>query len=140
METKMSEGLIARCGMNCRLCIGFMREKNPCFGCRSTDPTKLISRVNCQIKNCQKIISPTIDFCYNCASFPCTRLKQLDKRYRTKYQMSMIDNLHMIKEVGLHKFVLAQDDQWRCDQCGSLLSVHRSYCLVCHKPRNDDLK
>lgn len=133
----MSEELIARCGMNCRLCIGFIRENNPCFGCRNTDSTKSSSRVNCRIKNCQKITSSTIDFCYNCLSFPCARLKQLDKRYRSKYQMSMIDNLNMIKDIGLTEFVLVQDKKWRCTQCGKIISVHRSYCLTCGKALNN---
>ena len=26
--------LIACCGMNCNLCIGFLREKNKCPGCK----------------------------------------------------------------------------------------------------------
>jgi hypothetical protein len=26
-------GLIAACGMNCGLCIGYLREKKPCSGC-----------------------------------------------------------------------------------------------------------
>ena len=33
----ISTSLIAPCGMNCRLCLGQIREKNTCPGCRSVD-------------------------------------------------------------------------------------------------------
>ena len=32
------------------------------------------------------------------SDFPCRRLKELDKRYHTRYHMSIIDNLNYIKE------------------------------------------
>src|SRR5512136_342611 len=88
--------LIAPCGMNCRLCHAYVREKNVCPGCRGDDSLKSKSCVACRIKNCEKIATGRIKYCFSCESFPCARLKQLDKRYRNKYGMSMIDNLENI--------------------------------------------
>ena len=36
-----------------------------------------------------------VQYCYECAEFPCRSLKHLDKRYRTNYRMSMIENLNI---------------------------------------------
>ena len=36
-EQNRYRGLIAACGMNCGLCIGFLREKKPCGGCFKKD-------------------------------------------------------------------------------------------------------
>lgn len=41
---------------------------------------------------CEKLATGLVRFCYECESFPRKRLKSLDKRYRTKYHMSMIEN------------------------------------------------
>lgn len=63
--------------------------------------------------------------------YPCQRLKNLDNRYRTKYGMSMFDNLLFIREKGLEKFLENEQDKWKCEICGSGLSVHRDNCLNC---------
>jgi len=44
-------------------------------------------------------------FCFECKKFPCDRLKHLDKRYRTKYHMRMIENLEILKKLGLKQFI-----------------------------------
>ncbi|MDD5456566.1 MAG: hypothetical protein PHV30_05985 [Candidatus Margulisbacteria bacterium] len=33
----MKPALIAPCGMNCAICLGYLREKNKCPGCSETD-------------------------------------------------------------------------------------------------------
>ena len=41
-EQNRYSGLIAACGMNCGLCIGFLREKKPCGGCfKKNDENKV---------------------------------------------------------------------------------------------------
>ena len=84
MDNMRSE-LIAPCGMNCRLCMAFQRKKNKCIGCNSDDCTKPAYCLHCIIKNCVTIQNSSSGLCYECDKFPCRRLKQLDKRYRTKY-------------------------------------------------------
>ena len=59
-------------------------------------------------------------------------LRQLDKRYRSKYGMSMIENLDEIQRLGVRQFVRNQKERWTCPECGAeLLSVHRPQCLIC---------
>jgi len=45
--------------------------------------------------------------------------------------MSMLDNLLFIKEKGLEEFVRAEQEKWKCRNCGAGLSVHRDFCLQC---------
>ena len=72
-------------------------------------------------------------FCFVCENFPCERLKHLDKRYRTKYKMSMIENLELIKKLGLKKFVAKEKMRWACSECGGIICVHKGYCSSCGK-------
>ena len=125
-------GLIAPCGMNCGLCIGHLREKRPCGGCfKIDDKNKPKVCRSCKIVNCDLLAETKSGFCYDCEKYPCTRLKNLDKRYRINYGMSMIDNLEYIKDYGLNKFLRNEEDKWKCKVCGAGLSVHRDFCLNC---------
>lgn len=123
--------LIAPCGMNCRLCRAYVRDKNACPGCRGGDSSKSKSCIACQIKNCEKIVSGRIKYCFGCDSFPCARLNHLDKRYRTKYGMSMIENLHTVRSLGIRRFIENEKKKWACPECGGLLCVHKSECIYC---------
>lgn len=75
-------------------------------------------------------------FCYDCEKFPCTRLKNPDKRYRANYGMSMIENLSYIKDHGINKFLKNEEDKWKCRVCGAGLCVHRDFCLNCQTETN----
>jgi hypothetical protein len=126
------EGLIAPCGMNCGLCIGHLREKKPCSGCFKIDDvnTPKVCR-SCKIVNCDLLAETVSGFCFDCKRYPCTRLKNLDKRYRTNYGMSMIENLANIKSQGLKEFLKNEEVKWKCTVCGAGLCVHRDFCLNC---------
>lgn len=123
--------LIAPCGMNCRLCSAYTRSLNPCPGCRSDDSPKPKTRSGCRIKNCANLKSGRARFCFSCGDFPCERLKHLDKRYRTKYGMSMIENLELIKSSGVREFVRREKRKWACPSCGEILCVHLECCNNC---------
>jgi len=125
--------LIAPCGMNCSLCIGFLRDKSKCNGCYTRSDYKPGYCKVCVIKNCEQRETIPSGFCYECSKFPCRRLKQLDKRYRNKYHMSMLENLNDIKNHGIEAFINHENSRWKCPDCGARVSVHRSYCLNCHK-------
>jgi hypothetical protein len=123
--------MIARCGMDCALCYAHLRVKNRCVGCNGADDTKPNQCRVCRIKHCEEPGQGARDFCYECSRFPCARLRQLDKRYRTKYGMSMVENLERIRDVGLDAFVAQECERWKCAECGSLICVHRADCVYC---------
>ena len=126
-----THSLIAPCGMNCGLCLAYQRDKNTCPGCRMFDEKKPESCQKCIIVNCEHIKNSESGFCYDCEKFPCKRLKQLDKRYRTKYSMSMLENLEYIKNYGLKQFTEKEVERWKCPNCGAVRCVHRNFCLKC---------
>lgn len=122
---------IAPCGMNCGICMAYQRKKNASKSCRGSDANKPKSCVHCIIRNCELLNTADPSFCYTCQKYPCTRLKQLDKRYRTKYAMSMIENLEYIKSNGLDSFIQKEHNRWLCRSCGGYLCVHKNRCQNC---------
>ncbi len=127
------QNLIAPCGMNCGLCIGYLREKKPCGGCfKRNDKNKPKQCRSCSIVNCENLAKTESGFCFECKKYPCARLKNLDKRYRTNYSMSMIENLNFIQNYGFQKFIRNEEKRWTCKVCGTGLSVHRNFCLNCN--------
>jgi len=132
----MEEILIAPCGMNCALCSSYLSMKNDlkrkgvmktyCAGCRPRGK-------NCAFmkKRCNLLGSGLVKYCYECSEFPCLRLKHLDKRYRTNYRMSMIENLEYIKEYGIDIFLKKEEEKWRCPECGGTICCHNGICYSC---------
>lgn len=130
MEPFPKLSLIASCGMNCSLCMAYQRKRNHCPGCRA-DEYKPVSRVRCKIKNCEVLVSQKFKFCHECKDFPCINLKKLDKRYRTKYHMSMVENLTNIQTIGISEFCSNEESRWTCRKCGGTICVHKHGCLCC---------
>jgi hypothetical protein len=133
--SKIKSSMIAPCGLNCTTCLTQFRPKVTCGGCNSDDCIKPKYCSSCVLKNCKTRLENNYKYCYQCSTFPCRRLKQLDKRYSTKYHMSLLDNLGRIKEIGIRKYIKEEKEKWMCGKCGSLLSVHREYCFNCGEKR-----
>jgi hypothetical protein len=128
---KIGADLIAACGMNCAICMAYLRKANHCPGCRRGDGQKGSYRMRCEIRNCPDIQESKSGFCFDCGRLPCARLKQLDKRYRAKYNMSMLENLELIKSQGLSSFIEKEEIRWRCSKCGGIICVHHKCCFAC---------
>ncbi len=127
----LKSSLIAPCGMNCGLCLAYQRDKNKCAGCNYRNINKPDSYIRCTIKKCKHLSDSKSKYCFTCEKFPCRRIKNLDHRYRTKYGMSMIENLNSIKEHGIRNFVQMEKEKWTCSKCKNIICVHRDVCLVC---------
>ncbi len=128
--------MIAPCGMNCSICLKQFRSPSTCGGCNNDKQNQPQYCSSCIIKNCRKRLDNNYKYCFQCNTFPCTRLKQLDKRYRTKYGMSMIENLCSIKDDGIRNYIKNEKTRWACSKCGSILCVHREHCPGCGIKRN----
>jgi hypothetical protein len=122
--------------MNCRLCRAYDRKRNPCPGCHGDDDLKSKTAAACRIKNCDPVKTGLVSYCFECEQYPCANLNHLDKRYRTKYGMSMIENLENIKHCGMEKFIVREKERWACSTCGEIICVHKEVCAACgHKWR-----
>lgn len=117
----MKSNLIANCGMNCSICVAYLRDKNKCPGCRNQKNSNYCKK--CIIKNCKIIKKNKWKFCRpKCEKFPCQRLKGLDKRYKNKYNMSMIDNLNQIENKGIRFFLAQQKKKYQ--KGNKIICVH----------------
>jgi len=131
----MKASLIAPCVMNCRLCRAYVREKKPCSGCHGNDDQTTRYLARCRIRNCEMMTAGRSRYCFECSNYPCAVLKHLDKRYRTRYGMSMIDNLEYIKQSGIRNFIRREKQRWACPECGDIISVHKENCISCGSKR-----
>ena len=113
--------------------MAYLREKNKCPspGCRVIVKDTSVTRAKCKIKNCEELVKNKYTYCYECSKFPCKRIKQLDKRYRTKYDMSEIENLEFIRDNGIDKFIEKEEKRWKCSKCGGVIDVHHKVCSEC---------
>lgn len=122
--------------MNCAICVSYLAMKNDlnkkgfnkkyCPGCLPRGKNCVFMRNSCDL-----VGRGLVRFCYECQDFPCRRLEALDKRYRTKYHMSMINNLEFIRENGIISFLKREADEWCCSECGGTICCHNGLCLNC---------
>jgi len=136
LDCEMNEELIATCGMNCGICSRYLALQNKvrdkgiriayCTGCRSR-------KRQCAyiVRDCQLLRNRRVQYCYECADFPCHRPGKLDKRYRTNFRMSMIENLRYIKENGTRQFLVREKKKWQCPEYGDIICCHNGICFNC---------
>jgi len=125
----LSITMLAPCGMNCAVCYAHLRKKRTCQGCRGVEESQPAYCRRCQIRGCA--IQRGIDFCFECQSFPCSLIKRMDKRYRVRYQVGLIENAIRIKTVGAKQFLLEEKEKWTCLDCGGVISLHDRACSEC---------
>jgi hypothetical protein len=128
--------LVAPCGMNCGICSGYLASTHDikklgvrmsyCAGCRPRD--KHFSFLK---KRCRPLTENRVNFCYECPDVPCDRLKTIDKRYRERYRMSMLDNLAFIKDHGIDAFLKKEEEKWQCPYCSGTICCHNGICFDC---------
>ncbi len=132
----MDTELIAPCGMNCGICSEYLAFKHDvkskgirmpyCTGCRPRDKKCAFLK-----KRCSLLLEGRVQYCYQCPDFPCQGLQKIDKRYRSQFRMSMIENLECIKKNGVRQFLAAQEEKWKCPECGGLICCHNGICFNC---------
>jgi hypothetical protein len=125
--------------MNCGICVAFFgytmegnKRKHTCSTCRLR-----VSRCAFIKQQCDKLATKQIEYCFECAGFPCESLKRLDKLYRNKYGMSMIENLVYIKVNGIKQFLKNEQERWKCPNCGGIICVHNKTCYTCRQTQED---
>ena len=129
-QTDIQHLMIAPCGINCSLCRAYLRKKNKCAGCNTVSGHKPYHCLTCKIKNCLERNEGS-GFCFDCGKYPCTWIQHIDKRYRTRYSLSLIRNLDEIREFGLDRFMENERIRWTCSHCGGPVCIHTGKCCQC---------
>ena len=142
-DRRFQPDLIAPCGMNCALCKAYLaythsvpRQRGKvtwCSGCRPRAK-------NCFVKRkCSKLTHNQLQYCSECDRMPCESVDRIDRRYRQRYGMSMVENLNMIRAKGMNEFLKSQKESHSCPNCGDVVSVHDSKCYSCgYRPTSID--
>lgn len=136
MKTKnpVTEELIAPCGMNCAICSRYLAHVNnikrsQCIGCRPRNARCTYLFAKCTGIN--HTVKEDAVFCFKCDRYPCMQIRRIDDRYRNNYKMSMIENLELIQQKGISRFIQEQYEKYRCKKCGGLISIHNRKCFHC---------
>lgn len=126
--------MIAPCGLDCSLCRHAHDEEKPCPGCRGPEEDKYTyCHEICGIMRCDKLKENAYQFCDECPDYPCDDVMEKEERYMSKYPLkeSPLENLQIIREVGMETFLEIEKEKWTCKKCGSPISVHTGVCTGC---------
>jgi hypothetical protein len=131
MPDKIDQKMFAPCGMNCMVCYVHLKNKKPCGGCMNSDINKPERCRLCKIKICAH--EKQLRYCLECPDFPCLQIKNLDKSYRKRYGVSLIENSRGVSAEGFEFFFLKEKSRWSCTECGDIISLHDKECTGCGK-------
>ena len=117
--------MVAPCGIDCGNCSlsmckddpstidrlvarGIPREKLPCAGCRSIEGDCPVISGTCETYTCVR--QKAVDFCYECADFPCSKLCPSSQRADVLPHNMKVFNLCTIRRTGVEGFVEISGD------------------------------
>ncbi len=121
--------MFAPCGMNCMVCYRHCVSKKSCGGCFQDTDGKSEGCKSCRIQSCVK--EKGIQYCFSCKHFRCKLIQKMDKRYRDRYNQSLIENSIQVREHGLVAFLAAERSKWICGKCDGIISLHDNECSEC---------
>lgn len=141
----VDNNLAAPCGVYCGACRQYLLGKKDmlekrgykqgCEGCR-------IRNKNCAFirRACSALRKKELEYCYECENFPCNNLEKIDATYVDRYNVSLINNLKRLQEIGLEAWFQEKEDLYRCPKCGGEICVHDSECFDCGNKINPNIR
>ncbi|MDL2237625.1 DUF3795 domain-containing protein [Christensenellaceae bacterium OttesenSCG-928-K19] len=129
MPPVIENSMLAPCGVDCMVCYRHVRQQKVCPGCRNENENKTKSCLACEIKDCEQ--AGEIGFCFLCAQFPCTRIKKLDKSYKMRYGVSLMENSWLAKDAGVEVLMEQEQKRRACTVCGGVVSLNTGICSEC---------
>lgn len=136
--------LAAVCGLYCEACTLFIATKEDpsrlkglaarfqlseeavkCYGCRSAKRGPYCEKC----KMCSCAAEREIDFCVECANYPCDDLKQFQSEM--PHRIELWDDLEQIRSVGYKEWLEKVRGNYTCPQCRSINSAYDSKCRKC---------
>lgn len=104
-----------------------------CYGCKTDSVFSGCSR--CFIRKCAKN-KMRVETCFDCSRFPCVRfrifgaVRKLLQR-RLPHIRSAQVNQTCIRQKGMAAWLIEQDSQWKCPECGAPFTWYRKTCESC---------
>jgi hypothetical protein len=134
----------AVCGLYCEACSWFIAtNENPerlirlagrfnwseegsrCHGCRSG--TRLPYCQQCKMAACAA--EQGMDFCSECAGYPCDELKTFQAAL--PHRIELYDNLERIRSVGYEQWLREIRAHYTCPSCRTINSAYDLQCREC---------
>ncbi len=123
---------LAPCGINCMLCYRHLdKKRKPCPGCFSKEAVATEYCRKCKMRSCTA--EKGIRYCFECAEFPCARMKAFARRYRTGYGVTLIEDDRLAAECGTELLLRQHLAKYTCTECGGLINMHDGVCSECKK-------
>ena len=141
----VEEHLAAVCGLYCGACViyrachdnnqkrieGFQNNLY-CDGCLSG------GRLTEYCQQCAIRLCPSdkqgVTRCSDCPDFPCSLIT--DFNYDgIRHHAEVLDNVRRMCEIGVTDWLMEQDKQWRCAQCGAPVEWYARPCFQCGAPQ-----
>jgi hypothetical protein len=97
-----------------------------CEGCRSDKRSHYCENI-CTMAPCAA--RKGIDFCGECAEYPCEALKQFQAE--RPHRIELWESLARINEVGYDQWYEEKLAHYRCPQCGTINSAYDLACRNC---------
>ena len=101
-------------------------EELECHGCRS-EKRGFFCDENCTMVKCAA--EKGIDFCGECAQYPCTELKAFQAQL--PHRIELWKSQERIKEVGYEKWYAEMIEHYSCPECHTLNSAYDMVCRKC---------
>ena len=145
MPNNIDKKLAAVCGLFCPACHVFIGtheepaklelmsqhyqqplEKMQCNGCRSTKRCFYCETV-CTMAKCAEEMN--VDFCGNCAEYPCKTLKEFQAR--APHRIELWKSHARIKEAGWETWYVEMVELYSCPECRTINSAYDLKCRKC---------
>ena len=132
------EELFGPCGMFCGFCGSYLAKKyqvprrrgiiSYCEGCRPRDKQCAFLK-----KRCEFLLHKDVDFCNECADYPCGNLEKINAKYKSQFsfEYNFLENLKKIKENGPASVIAELKKNHGCEKCGEILCIHNGLCYQC---------
>ena len=141
---EIDKKLAAVCGLYCEACTLFIATKEDparlkglavrfqlseeaikCYGCRSAKRGPYCEK--CKMFACAA--ERGIDFCIECAEYPCNDLKQFQSE--RPHRIELWDDLERIRAIGYKHWLKEISENYTCPQCRSINSAYDLKCRKC---------
>jgi len=143
-EHPVDKTLAAVCGLYCEACTAYIattedparlaqlaaqfqlsEEEIRCHGCRASKRGPYCQ--TCKMSACAA--ERGIDFCVECADYPCEELRQFQAHI--PHRIELWDDLERIRAIGWQTWLVEARNKYVCPECQTINSAYDPSCRQC---------